>query len=111
RPEDALGRTQLGDMPGKLSAAVQTDLSTTRDTTAPPDTTPKRSPMLYALPVVAVLGIGGVAAAFVATQGSKTSGAGTDSTTSAVSSAPSAATTPPSPSTTPTVSSVPAVAS
>jgi serine/threonine-protein kinase len=111
RPEEALGRTQLELLPGK-HAAAQTDLGATRDTT-PPDVTPKRSPLVYALPVVAVLAIGGGAVALATSNRSNAGGPGADTTTtaSAVTTAETIATTASPPSTTPAASSVPAVVS
>lgn len=77
RPEDALGRTQLemdpkiigSSLPPKEQPAAQTDLGASRDTTAAEAAaaaTQRRSPVVWALPIVAVLGLAGGAAAFVA---------------------------------------------
>jgi serine/threonine-protein kinase len=63
-PADALGRTQLDPDPGgsarppKAAAAAQTDLNAARDTAQDQTATAaRRSPLIYALPVVAVLGL------------------------------------------------------
>ena len=58
-PVDALGRTQLElapqpPSPASTAPGVQTDLGATRDAVPTPDAAPKRSPFLYALPVLAI---------------------------------------------------------
>ncbi len=70
RPEDALGRTQLEADPKRhtarppSAAKPDTDLGAVRDGVAPP---PARSPLVWALPAVAILGLVG-GAAFIVTR-------------------------------------------
>lgn len=82
RPDEALGRTQLeidppharppSHRPEKAITGVQTDLGAARDATAVEQgvAPPSRSPFVYALPVVALLGIAGGVGFFVS-QGGK----------------------------------------
>jgi serine/threonine-protein kinase len=68
RPDEALGRTQLEpqrrtSQPPPLGTTTKppTDLGASRDATpVDPGSTPARSPLIYALPIVVVLGLGGV---------------------------------------------------
>jgi eukaryotic-like serine/threonine-protein kinase len=62
RPDEALGRTQLEPSVPPAKAGVDTDLATIRDAPAAPT---KRSPAIYALPILAVAAIAGVVALFV----------------------------------------------
>ncbi len=81
RPDEALGRTQLeidpphasrspSHRPEKPITGAQTDLGAVRDATAVEQGAlpPSRSPLVYALPVVALLGIAGGVGFFVASQ-------------------------------------------
>jgi len=97
RSEDASARTQLdagrgaGDPVRVVTAGVQTDLGASRDAPAAPEPTRSRSPLLFALPVVALLvGIGGVVALRGAMSGGpKTPGSAATATSEVV---PTAAT-------------------
>jgi len=66
---DALGRTQLGDsIPVTRSSrpsAAQTDLGSTTEAVPLPPSPQGRSPLVYALPVLVLLGIGGGAFALL----------------------------------------------
>ncbi|MBX3259854.1 MAG: serine/threonine protein kinase [Labilithrix sp.] len=83
-PDEALGRTQLEleprtsrapseRPPARPATGAQTDLGATRDATAVEQgaSSPGRSPLVYALPLVAVLGLA-AGVGFVVTRGDKT---------------------------------------
>lgn len=119
RPEDALNRTQLESSASgaKGVSGGQTDLVAARDTSLVEGVspTPSRSPLLYALPVVAVLGlvaVGGVLATQMGKEKANASGATSGAMTNAPPPSAVVSLAPPPPSAPPTPpSSVSSVAS
>jgi serine/threonine-protein kinase len=70
RPEEALGRTQLHAEPSK--SPVQTDLGASRDMT-PAEEAPRRSPLVYAIPVLGILVMAALGAIVLTVVGDKKS--------------------------------------
>ena len=70
-PVDALGRTQLGDAIPARATSVQTDLGSTSDAVPSPEASSGRSPLVYALPLLALLGIGAGAYALFSNEAPK----------------------------------------
>lgn len=105
RPEEALNRTQLEHAPSiaRTNPGAQTDLSTSRDT-ATEVAPPRRSPAIYALPLLAIAVLAGGAFVIVSKSKDKDVAPIAANTTSAETN--SALTTEPPPPSAPTASEV-----